>query len=282
MVTDICEGGFLKFTPIGGLSLAILQAADVVIYGKEPILGIITSTPPHLRTGGDNQLAGTEELLIDTGYTKERLSQLVSVGTPIGFAPIYTQMLSSLCGKSFDNKACGAICLEAIKDTKKEELACDVALLFSSFEETSRLGGVAPAVFSLSPDYAMVADVNLAYVPTTEKYETVPFGGGISLTLSAATDRALTVMTEELCKKKSIPHSIVASPCSTGTNAQSVNLVGEGIPVVDIGLPLKNMHTYNETVSLCDCESLYRLTREFITSDKIAVAFAKSGKELPL
>ena len=143
-------------------------------------------------------------------------------------------------------------------------------------------GGVTPATFSAMPDYAMVVDVNLAKVPETQKYETVPLGEGVSLGLSAATDRKLTLLCQQICKEREIPYVMVASPSSTGTNSPDVNLVGCGVPVVDVGLPLKNMHTYVETVSLDDCESLYRLVKEFITDTRIPQQFAGKGAELPV
>ena len=128
MVTEICDDGFVKFTRIGGLSLAILQAADVVIYGKEEIRGVIISTPPHLRTGDADTLSDFEDLLIDTGYTKETLEKLITVGTPIGFLPHYSELLNGqLAGKSLDDKACAAVCIEAIIDTPKSELSADVS-----------------------------------------------------------------------------------------------------------------------------------------------------------
>ncbi len=281
--TEVLDGGFVRFSNIGGVSLAILQAADVIIYGSKPIRGIITSTPPHLRSGDDGELSDMDALLIDTGYSKETLEKIAPIGSPIGFAPHYTEMLGgAIVGKSFDDKACAAICLEAVADVPANELECDVAVMLSAFEETSRLGGVATGVFALAPDYAMTVDVNLGRVPDTPKYETVPLYEGVSIAISAATDRKLSVMTKELCKENNIPHTMVAAPSSTGTNATTVNLVGEGVPVVDIGLPLKNMHTYNEVISLDDCESLYRTVRAFVTSKNIANAFKRSGKELPV
>ena len=280
MVTDILDGGFLKFTQIGGLSLSVLQAADVIIYGKEALRGVIPSTPPHLRDGSD-KLAAIDELLIDTGYSKETLEKIAPIGTPVGFAPVYREMLSgTLVGKSFDNKACGAVCAEAVASVDRNDLPCDVALMLSSFEETSRLGGVAPGVFALEPDYAVVTDVNLARVPDTKKYETVPLFAGISIAVSTATDRALTLASEKLCKEKEIPHTVTAAPSSTGTNSPTVNLTGIGVPVVDIGLPLKNMHTYNETLSLDDAESLYSFIREFVTSKEIAEKFKKNKEDI--
>ena len=277
LVSDVCEGGFLRFTSVGGLSPSVLQAADVVIYGKRTLRGVITSTPPHLRSGKEDKLSDPEDLLIDTGIDKKTLASLCPVGTPIGFAPVYSELLNGrIVGKSFDNKACAAAALCAIIDTPREELAADVALCLSAYEETSALGGIAPAVYDLSPNYAMVTDVNLARVPDTPKRETVPLGKGISISASAATDRRLTGMTEGLCRDREIPHCVIAAPASTGTNAATVQLIGKGVPVVDVGLPLASMHTYNEVISLEDCESLCRLVRAFITDGGLAEAFSET------
>ena len=283
IVTDVCEGGFLKFTNMGGLSLAVLQGADVLVYGKETLRGVIISTPPHLRSGDGDKLSEMSELMIDTGYPKSTLEGIAPVGTPVGFLPVYSELLGGrIAGKSFDDKAPAAVCAAAIADTPKNALAADVCLMLSAVEETSRLGGVAPAVLRLHPDYAMVVDVNLGAVPDTPKCETVPVGKGVSISLSAATDRALSLATAKLCEKKDIPHTMIAAPSSTGTNAPTVNLSGQGVAVVDVGLPLKNMHTYNEVIDLCDCEALYKLTAEFIKDKSIAERFAANGEELPL
>ena len=205
------------------------------------------------------------------------------MGTPVGFAPVYTSLFGGrMAGRSFDNKACCALLAAAVADTPREALAANVRLVFSSFEETSRLGGIAPAAFSLAPDYALVADVNLGDIPDAPKYETVPLGKGISISLSAATHRALSLDTKRICAEKDIPYTMIAAPSSTGTNAPTVNLTLGGIPVVDVGLPLKNMHTYGEVLDLADCESLYRLVSEFITDSALADAYGNRGKELPL
>ncbi len=281
MVTKICEGGFLKIAPIGGLSLPVMQAADVMVYGKETLRGVIISVPPHLRQGASDTLTPMEELMVDTGYSKEALEELAPEGTPVGFPPAYSELRNGqLAGKSFDNKACAAIAIHALSKLSREELAADVALMLSCYEETSNLGGAGPGSFGLAPDYAMVIDVNLAKVPDTPTYETVPLGEGVSLSISAATDRRLTRMTQTLCEDGEIPFTRIAAPSSTGTNAVTVSLVGRGIPVVDVGLPLKNMHTYNEVISMTDAVSLCRLVKEFACSRAIAEAFGETGEEL--
>ena len=276
IVTEIHKGGFLSVTSIGGLDEAILQASDVIIYGKEELRGVIASTPPHLQKSEDEKkLTEISKLLIDTGYEKEELEELIRVGTPVGFAPRYEELLGeNICGKSFDDKACAAAAIYALANTPKEELAADVYLLLSCHEETVRIGGVAASAFSVDPDYAMVIDVNLAVVPDTPRHETVDYGAGVSISISAITDRKLTKMTEALCREKEIKFTRIAAPSSTGTNTPVMNLTGRGIPTVDIGLPLKNMHTSGETLNMSDMRELASLVRAFACSDEIKEAFA--------
>ncbi len=274
MVREVCEGGFLRMAPVGGLSPAVLQGADVTVWGQLPLRGVITSTPPHLRLGEEEALPDVEELLVDTGYPKEELEQLAPVGTPIGFSPRYGELANQrLLGKGFDNKACGACALYALMHTDREELAADVALCFASYEEISRQGGVSAAAYGLNPDYAMVLDVNFATVPKVAKWETIPMGKGISLARSAATDRRLTDRTEALCRQEEIPYLALAAPASTGTDSVSLGLVRNGVPVVDVGLPLASMHTYNEMLDLKDAEALCRLCHAFICDRGLAESF---------
>lgn len=276
LVTGIAEGGFLRAAPLGGIDASILQAADVMIYGKETLRGVICSTPPHLKKS--DKLPKPEEVLIDTGLSEEQARSLIEIGTPIGFAPVYGELLNGrLTGKSFDDKACVACATWAVINTPSEAMVGDVYLLFSSFEETSRLGGASSAVFSIAPDYAMVIDVNLARVPDTESFETVEMGKGVSISVSSATHIGLTRAVERLCEEREIPHSMIAAPSSTGTNAPSVNLTLDGIPVVDIGLPLASMHTYNEVIDMEDCNALVRLVKEFVCSEEIAEQMGTGG-----
>lgn len=275
-VSDIKDGGFLSVVNIGGLDTRILQASDVMIYGKKVLRGVVASTPPHLAKASDKgKLGDVDELLIDTGYSKQALEELVSIGTPVGFAPRYTRLGENmLAGKGFDNKATAACAFEAIASAEREELAADVYLLLSSHEETDRLGGVVCGAYRIEPNYAMVVDVNLGRTPDTPKHETVELGKGSSVTLSAVTDRKLTALVCEMAEQKEIDIQKIVSADSTGTNAQALALVKGGIPVVDVGLPLKNMHTYNEVLCLEDCQNLVDLIKAFICDKKTAEVFS--------
>lgn len=273
LVTDIKEGGFLSITNVGGLDARTLASARVRVYGSEVIDGVITSTPPHL-SGKEKTLATADELLVDTGYTKEEIEKFVRVGTPVGFQPAYRTLAGGrLAGKGLDNKASAAIAAAALKAVPREALAGDVYLLFSVREETGKFGGILPAALAADPHYAMVIDVNLGFMQGAKTSECVEMGKGVSLARSAIVDRQLTAMTEALACREDIPWQIAVEPKSTGTNTEDLRLVGAGIPTVDVGLPLTGMHTYNEVLDMRDAEALYRLVTAFVTDREIAEVF---------
>jgi endoglucanase len=176
-------------------------------------------------------------------------------------------------GKGLDNKACCAIAAHALRDIPAEALAGDVYLLFAVHEETDRVGGTAVGAFSIDPDYAMVIDVNIGHAPGSKEIGTVEMGKGPSICRSAITDRTLTKMTEALCDKNEIPWQRCVDAVSTGTDTVSLHLVGKGIPVVDVGLPLRAMHTYVELLDMKDAEQLAALVRAFVCDKEIGEVF---------
>ncbi len=274
-VSEILKGGFLRVVSIGGLDLRTLASAEVVIYGKREITGVIASTPPHLQKKGEKkELPPVEELLVDTGYDEEELAAFVRVGTPVGFAPRYTWLANDrVVGKGMDNKACAACAVHALQNVEKEALAGDVYLLLSVREETGAMGGVAPAAAAIKPDYAMVIDVNLGRTPDTKERETVVMGKGPSITRSAIVDRRLTKMTEALATRENIPWQVSVAATNTGTNTTDLHLVGAGVPVVDVGVPLRAMHTYVEMLDMADAAWLSDLVRAFVTDKSIAEVY---------
>ena len=276
-VTDIKDGGFLTVIQIGGLDTRILQGAEVIIYGTREIYGVIASTPPHLQQPSDEKkLCEVKDLYIDTGYSKEELSTFVRVGTPVGYKSVMTELKNGrITGKGFDNKACGACAVGALAGLTADELCGDVYLLFSAHEETVNMGGAAVGAYNIDPDYAMVIDVNLGTTPDTKKYETVSLSEGVSITLSAVTDRKLTAKTIQMADRKGIKYQKCVSASNTGTNTPAVNLVRSGIPVVDVGLPLRCMHTYSEVISLDDAEQTAALIASFVCERDIEEVFKR-------
>lgn len=271
IVTGILDGGFLSVANIGGLDRRILPAAEVQIYGKETIYGVIVSTPPHLQAPGDSKKAPKiDQLRIDTGYTKEKLEEIVEIGTPVGFyeKPV---MLGErrMASRSLDNKACCAAAYLAAASLKAEDMAADLYVTLSAREEATMADGAASSAYAILPDLAIVTDVTFATAPGIKAEESGKFGGGPVISLSAVTDRPFTDSLIEIAKEGEIPYGITVDATNTGTNATMLTLVGDGIPVAVVSVPIGSMHTYNETVELSDIENTAKLFAKAICNKEI-------------
>lgn len=276
IVTRIHDSGFLSIAAIGGVDTRILQAGEVIVYGKRPIYGVIASTPPHLQKSADSEkLKPIDELYIDTGLTKSELEELVRIGSPVGFKPVLLKLANKrLCGKGFDDKACAACAIAALMNVPREKLAGDVYLLLSAEEEVG-LRGAKVGGFGIDPDYALVLDVTHAHTPDSDVSKDLSIGNGISVTMSSVTDKRLTSMLMELCRVSEIKYNVEVSPMSTGTNANVIGITAEGIPTILVNLPIKSMHSSAEVLGLDDAGELQTLVERFVCSDDIAEVFGR-------
>ncbi len=276
IVSGINDGGFLNVANIGGIDSKILQSTEVIIYGEREVYGVVSSTSPHLIKPKDaNKAKEIDAILIDTGLPKEELERLCPIGTPIGFKPKYTQLLGGrLAGKAFDDKACGACAAYAIANTEASDLAGDIYFVFTTREEVGGFGA-ATSAYGIDPDYALVMDVTDSWVPEEDGKKWSVIGSGIAISVSAVTSRALTKMSRTLCDDKGIKYTLHAEPNNTGTDANKMATSRSGIPTVLASLPLRNMHTSNEVLSLDDAQALSDFVCEFIRSKEIAEVFGR-------
>ena len=261
VVNEICEGGFLRVAQVCGIAPKILQASPVNIYGKETIRGVFGSKPPHLQSSGESEKKFTvNDLFIDTGYSKERLEQLVRIGTPVGFPQdIHRLIDDGIVGASLDDRLCAAAIIRGLMLVDKSKLKVDVAFSFSAREETGH-GGAATVAYRLQPDCAIVIDVTNAFVPGAPKpREAIRTGGGTVICRSPKTNRALTDKVISAARDNSLAWQIQACPGRTGTNADHIALTRGGIPTVLLSIPLKNMHTMSEVVDFNDCFNTAKL-----------------------
>lgn len=270
-VSGICEGGFVKVEPSGGFDCSVLSSTEMVIYGKEKVYGVFSVTPPHLAKKEDEGKRPTfDKLRIDTGYDKEELEKIISVGDPVGYRATGCDLSCGvIAGRGFDDKSCAAALICAAAEVPADELAGDVYVVLSSREEVGG-GGATCAAAAIDPDYAVVTDVNFAAAPGVEARESGKRGGGPMISLSAVTCRRLTEQIIGVAEERGIPYSPVVESSNTGTNANTLVLAGDGVPAAVVSLPLGGMHTFSETLSLGDAERFIELIGAVIRDRDIA------------
>ncbi|MDG2866004.1 hypothetical protein P7M39_24560, partial [Vibrio parahaemolyticus] len=55
IVNKIEENGFLRFSEVGGIDKKTLVGQEVLVHGKETILGIIGTKPPHMMSNEEQE-----------------------------------------------------------------------------------------------------------------------------------------------------------------------------------------------------------------------------------
>ena len=275
VVTEILDGGFLRVKSLGGLDNNILPASEFFVYTydeNEPFIfspnnkipAVAISVPPHLKKSNENILPKLEDIYLDTGYdSKEELEKIVRVGSPVTFKQDFINLENDLVScAGMDDRLCALILMLAVKSLKNAP-DVEIHVVLSVSEETNGFGA-ATAAFEIMPDFAVVLDAGFSRDPGVEASGSFEIGKGAGISYSAANNIKLTKKIISLAKAQKIPVQIIAEPSETGTNADNIQITGEGIPCVLLSVPLKNMHTFNEICSVKDVETTVDLVREII------------------
>lgn len=271
MVTAI-EDGFLRFTQVGGVDPRILPGQPVMVHatnGAEPkdLPALVVMPPQHLLPpeAGTGPLAQAY-LLVDTGLRPKEVEKLVRVGDVISFASTPEELAGdTVAGHTLDNRASVAAATVMLELLGKRRHQWDVVADATVQEEVGCIGGFLDPI-KVKPYFAIVIDVTFAAGPGGSGSTNFELGGGISLNWGACVHPALYQALEKTANEYEIPIYKEFSPSMSGTDAYGVQVAEEGIPVVEIGIPLRYMHTPVEQVAIKDIQRAGRLMAEFITN----------------
>lgn len=264
-VTGFCDNGFLKVRAIGGIDARTLIASRIEIFGKEKLLGVFSSVPPHLQKDGDaKKFPAVDELAVDIGLPLERAKELVSLGD-IAVVENEAFMLNQnkFCASALDNKAGCAVMLSVMDRLFSENTLKNtcVELILTSQEEVGLRGAKATDVKGF--DEAISVDVSFGSYPGAPEENTGALGKGAMLGHSPFLSKRITNQLEALSEKLDIPlqHEVMGE--GTGTNADALSL-SPNIEAALISIPLRNMHSQAEIVDIRDLENAARLIEAYI------------------
>lgn len=263
IVSYITDDGFIKVGNIGGIDRRIVAAQQVTIHGKKDIAGVITSVPPHLASDSKS-VPEISDILIDTGFTKEELTENVSLGDKISFKSDFEELLNDKVTSGALDDRCGiAAILYALDLLKDEKLNCTVTTVFSVQEEVGERGAKLSG-FEFQPDIALAVDVSFANAIGENEEKCGNFGDGCMIGIAANLDRDLFEEMKEVAKKKEIPYQIEVMSNNTGTNADQYTVAGSGARSLTLSIPLRYMHTPVEVIDINDVKNTGKLIAEYI------------------
>ena len=138
MVTDIEEDGLLRIRSVAGVDPRVLPGSEVLVHGKRVLNAVVGAIPPHLQQSGDNTKPySIDDMVCDTGLDAAEVNELVRVGDNVTFALLPPMKLKNniVAGKTFDDRACITVMLEAMDILKKSKLDCQVIFCATVQEE---------------------------------------------------------------------------------------------------------------------------------------------------
>lgn len=273
MISHIDENGFLYVKPAGCIDASILQARKVVIrHENKSITGIIGKKPVHLIREEQNAKVVYENLWIDIGAKSlADAMQIVSKGDYAYFCSDYEELPNNLITESyFDDQVGLNVLLKLAAQLNKEEVPWDVYFVASNHEEIG-MRGASVVSHSINPDVCICIDVTHATdYPTMNVISDgdIKLGEGCVLAKGPNIFPVLFKSLEDIAIRHKIMYQVEVSPYPTGTDANVIQLFGEGVRTAIVLIPCRYMHTPHEICSKKDIESAIKIISEFIHVSK--------------
>ena len=269
MVSHIDDNGFLYVKPAGSIDTQILHARKVVIrHEGNTVIGIIGKKPIHLIREEKNGKVTYDNLWIDIGVKNQSEAlQMVSKGDYAYFCSDLEELPNKLVTSSYlDNQVGLNVLLELAKQLYGIEIPWDVYYVASNHEEIG-MRGASVVAHSIKPDVCICIDVTHATdYPTTNVIidGEVKLGKGCVIARGPNIYPALFEAMEETAIKHNVKYQVEVSPYPTGTDANVIQLSGEGVKTAVVSIPCRYMHTPHEVCSEEDFESAIRIISEFM------------------
>jgi len=268
MVKSISDKGNIYCSEVGGHEPIGLIGQKIRIKAKKGFIrGIITI--PALYDGEelDEELPVVEDLVVDTGLTKNQLKKLgIGIGSFIELEQ-KTEFLGSkdfICGKALDDRLGCYILLELAKKLQKTK--SNIYYVFTVQEEIG-LYGSKTSVYTIDPDWAIIVDVTNADDSSEHSHEiTKQLGKGPCITIKDAemiSNICIDDWLKKIAKKKKIPIQLDVSDTGT-TDALTISISKGGVPSAVVGVAIRNLHTTIGIANLQDIKNAINLLAELL------------------
>ncbi len=264
VVTAITDEGFLKVGACGGIDLRVLDAAEVTVFGKKKIYGVVSAIPPHLSKNDENKASDITDITIDIGMDKETAEKYITPSDRVVVNSEFVELLSSrVCCGALDDRAGVASLILACDMLEEKGISPDLSVVFSVCEETGG-SGAKTSSYAIQADEAIAVDVSFAVSPGVSSEEAGVLSDGPMIGFSSTLDYKMSNDFVNVAEKNNIKYQKEIMGSRTGTNADCIAVSGFGVKMGLISIPLRNMHTSAEIVDIEDIKNTAKLISEYI------------------
>jgi endoglucanase len=262
--------GFLAFRSIGGVDEAILPGMRVDVHTDDGVLrGLLGRMPIHLLEEDERKsVTKMHKLFIDLGMPAEEVKKRVNVGDPVTFGVGFELIGEGMAvSRGFDDKMGAFICSEVLRVVRERGGArVDLVVAGTVQEEVGLRGGITSS-YGLDPTVGIAVEVGHATdYPDVDKrkHGEAACGKGPIITRGANINPAVFRGLRDAAAAAGVDIQLDGEPRGTGTDANAIQLSRGGKAAGLVAVPLRYMHTPNETLAISDVEAAIALLAEYV------------------
>ncbi|MFQ5381703.1 MAG: M42 family metallopeptidase [Dehalococcoidia bacterium] len=288
MVRRITEGGFLKFQTLGGwLDQALVNQRWIVHTSSGPVPGITGIKTVHVMTpDARGKVFSRDGLFIDVGArdradAEERLG--VKPGDPVVPDSSFARLAGGdiLVGKAWDDRAGVAAMVRVFQEAATGGTHPNELNAVATVQEEVGLRGAQTSSYEVDADIAINMESGVAgdYPGIGEDEAQESLGAGPSLFLhdsSMLPNLRLRDYVVDVARELGIPlqFNVLAGYGQDGSAAQRAR---GGIPVLNVAVPTRYLHSHNGLIDRRDVAATIRLVSELVRRlDEETVASIRS------
>ncbi|MHB9004124.1 MAG: M42 family metallopeptidase [Coriobacteriia bacterium] len=270
MVTYIMPEGFLAFKSIGGVDEAILPGMRVDVHTDDGVLrGVLGRMPIHLLEEDERKsVTKMHKLFIDLGLSADEVKKKVRIGDPITFGVGFEKFGDGMAvSRGFDDKMGAFICAEVLRVVKERGGAKVDLVVAGTVQEEIGLRGGTTSAYGIDPVVGIAVEVGHATdYPDVDKrkHGEATCGKGPIVTRGANINPAVFKGLCDAAKTAKVEIQFDGEPRGTGTDANAIQLSRGGKAAGLVSVPLRYMHTPNETLALSDVEASVELLAAYV------------------
>lgn len=263
IITDITDGGYLKFSSVGGIDARVVADRKVSINNIEGVIGL---KPIHLLSSDEKEKAVSfKNLFIDIGAKdKADAEKYVSLGDCAYFSSDYYEFGNGFIkAKALDDRIGCMLMIELINS----ELEYDTYFCFNVQEEVGLRGSKCTS-FDVQPDVSVILEsttaADLCGVTGGDRVCVLGNGPVISFMDGRTVyDKDLYNLARKVAENNGIPAQ-TKTAIAGGNDAGAIQTSAKGSKVIAISLPSRYIHSSSSVVKSEDIKNTRKLLNKLL------------------
>lgn len=270
MVSYITPEGFIAFRSIGGVDEAILPGMRVDVHAEEGVLrGVLGRMPIHLLEEDERKsVTKMHKLFIDLGMPCEQVKEKIRIGDPVTFGVGFEEFGDGMAvSRAFDDKMGAFICAEVLRLVAEQGGAKVDVIAAGTVQEEIGLRGGTTSAYGIDPTVGIAVEVGHATdYPDVDKrkHGEAKCGSGPIITRGANINPTVFRGLCDAAKSAGVEIQFDGEPRGTGTDANAIQISRGGKAAGLVSIPLRYMHTPNETLAIADVEGAIELLAAYV------------------